>query len=612
MSQSPTNPTKVSSEKRHYSWLLLIVTALVVMGISGSVGFVATSLLLKLPKAESCPKIFWPLASASMRLYCAQLAAQEKTVDAWVEAIEMVEVLPSQHPMRSEVNSNVEAWVGAILTEGEKLFQSGQIDAAVTLTEKIPPNTAAAPLVTETLSRWRTVWAEGQRKEEQIAQYLSTRNWSKAFREAVQLTNIDNQYWARVKYEENLNQIQRAKEESGKLDTAYTLLESGEIEDILTAMTEAEKIDNRSSAYQEAQALIDEAQNNLLKLIQTKVEQKDWQGLEASLGKISPEVDLGESLEDWYRLAQAGTTANQGTTSSLEKAIAQAETIPSKSPVYYEAQKLINYWNLEIEDVESLTEARSLAAKGNIPDFEEAIAIADTIPSFHPRYQEAQTEISQWNRQIQIIEDQPLLARAQKLAAAQTVDAWQEAITQASQITPNRPLYPQAQKLIQQCRYKIQVVQDKPILDQAIQMAEGENWAGAIAKARQIGSRRALSGEAQEKIRVWQQQINALENLQEAYRLAETQRPNDLIRAMQLASQIPDYTKVAAESQQAINQWAEELLFIAQETSDYSYDEAIAIAQNIPRNTSVYNSARTYIEIWKKKKSTPSLAWPES
>ncbi|WP_052537538.1 hypothetical protein [Gloeocapsa sp. PCC 73106] len=614
MSQSSTDQPNLQPEEirqKDYTLTIFFICASIVMLVAGGVGFFATSRLLNLPKAESCPKVFWPLASASVRLYCAQLATQKHTVSGWVEAINMVEVLPEDHPMRSEVERNVKAWVREILDQGETLFQSGKIDQALELVNQVPNQILAYELVKEQKAVWQSIWQEAESKEKQIEHYIDTRNWSQAFREAAQLTSVQNQYWSTVKYEESLNQIQLARSESSKLESAYALVETGDVESLLEAMAEAKKINPTSSAYQEAKQLIDLANNNLLKMIQTKVESRDWEGLQELLSKIPEEVELSENIEDWRQLVAAGTMADEGTVAGIEEAIALAEVIESKSPVYYEAQKLINRWELESENVETLGEARKIAQKGSIEDLSKAIEEAKLISAFHPRYQEAQTEISQWNRQIQIIEDQPILEQAEKLSRGVTVNAWLEAITQASLIRANRPLYPRAQNLILENHNKIETTQDQPILTQAIRLAEQENWTGAIAKAQEIPSGRALSQQAQEKISLWQQQLNAQDNLLEANRLAASNRVSDLNKAIQLASQIPSYTSVAAASQESIEAWSNQLLTKAQETADYDLTEAINIASLIPRGTSAYNSARTYVEIWRKKQSQSPLSFPE-
>lgn len=68
----------------------------------GTIGtaITASAMLLSLPSVPNCPRIFWPTASASMRLYCGQLAASKNTVDDILEAIALVSGLPEDRGLR--------------------------------------------------------------------------------------------------------------------------------------------------------------------------------------------------------------------------------------------------------------------------------------------------------------------------------------------------------------------------------------------------------------------------------------------------------------------------------------------------------------------------------
>ncbi|MFM6255829.1 MAG: chromosome segregation ATPase, partial [Dolichospermum sp.] len=83
--------------------------------IPGTVGFLAISMLFKLPSAPNCPQIFWPLASASVRVHCARLAASKQTVNDLLQAIALVKQLPENHPLREEINRFLEQWSRDIL-----------------------------------------------------------------------------------------------------------------------------------------------------------------------------------------------------------------------------------------------------------------------------------------------------------------------------------------------------------------------------------------------------------------------------------------------------------------------------------------------------------------
>ena len=124
-------------------WQLWIAIALIT---SGSLSFIGVSLLLKLPSAPNCPKIFMLTASASMRLYCAELAANKQTVDNLVEAIELINSLPANHPLRPEIDRRIERWSLEILKLADNYFQEGKLDEAIAVAKKIPEHPKVTPI----------------------------------------------------------------------------------------------------------------------------------------------------------------------------------------------------------------------------------------------------------------------------------------------------------------------------------------------------------------------------------------------------------------------------------------------------------------------------------
>ena len=573
--------------------------------VSGSVGFVATSLLLKLPGVPNCPGVYWPTASASMRLYCAQLEAEGGTVDSLLQAINLVEALPGDHPLRGEINSNVEEWASDILNLGEEKFQDGKLEEAIAIARKIPDHVEAYTLVQDRIDHWNSIWSKAEEAYNETERQLRLSNWHQAFRAAVKLTYIDNKYWSTTKYETAVNKIQAAREESRKLDAAYTALRKGGVDNLFEAIEKAEEIEEESYAHKEAQDLIANAKSKLLKQMQRLVTNRDWTELLQVTNRIPPSLDLQEQISDWSDLARAGSNAELGTVPNLETAIVQAQTITAKSPLYQQTQQLIKRWQLEIEDVSNLSTARQLAQVGRVGDLTAAIAQARLIPRFNPRYKEAQKEIKDWSRQIQIIEDQPLLNRAELLARNRNVPAWQEAISQASLISPNRALYQEAQSQIRRWRTNIEEEQDQPFLTQALALANSGDFAGAITMAQKIRKGRAFHSDAQSKIRRWRREIQANNNFQQARQSAQTGTPEGLSQAIAIARKIPSSTKVKSRSLEDINNWSLQLLTLAQDRADSSLTEAIAIANKIPSGVSAYNSAKTQIEVWQRILNPP-------
>ena len=119
-----------TQRKKTPLWKMWQLWGILLVLCSGGVGYGATTMLLQLPKTQSCSKVFWPVASASIRLYCAQTAAEEKNVDGLLAAIDLVAVLPEDHPLRPEINRNIDRWATGILAIGESEFQTGKLEQA--------------------------------------------------------------------------------------------------------------------------------------------------------------------------------------------------------------------------------------------------------------------------------------------------------------------------------------------------------------------------------------------------------------------------------------------------------------------------------------------------
>ncbi|MFP4103583.1 chromosome segregation ATPase [Coleofasciculus sp.] len=593
---SPQQPKK-PRRSFTFGWAFWVV---VIMVVSGGMGFASVALLLKLPAVPNCPSIFWPTASASVRLYCAQLAANKRTTKDLLEAIALIDALPKDHPLRPEINRHIEEWSVEILAIGEEKFQAGQLEEAIEIANRIPRDVPAFMLVKEQIKEWETLWQKASGIYEQAEEHLRQSNWTLAFREAVKLTTIDNQYWAAVKYNQLVDLIQIGRDDSQKLDEAYKLSKSGRVDDILKAIEAAEKITPKSFAYKEAQDLIAESGNKLLKLATSRLEQRNWQGVLEIANKLPASVKLPDVKADLIDLANAISLAESGSSGDLEIAIASVQKLSPDRPLYNEGQELIDRWQREIEDVARLERARAFAISGLINDLQIAIAEAKLIPNRNPRYQEARAEISQWTRQIQTIEDQPYLDRATQIASFGGVQSLREAIQEARRIAPNRALYSEAQSKIKDWTRTVQRLEDQPYLDQARTLANSGNLSAAIAAAEQIKSGRVLYGEAQSLIKGWKTEVLGQQRLQQAYQAATPGTPEAVAEAIRLARQVPSSAKVRGDAVSAVNRWSYQLLALAQDRAALSLTEAIRLAKMIPSGTEAYNAAQVQIQGWQK------------
>jgi hypothetical protein len=591
------------------SWVLwLIILTL----IPSSIGFVSISILLKLPSAPNCPEIFWPLASASVRLHCAQLAASKQTVNDLLQAITLVKELPQNHPLRGQINSFLEEWSRDILRLADQSFQSGNLEEAITTSRQIPEDLEARKIVEEQITKWQLIWSKAEEIYQESLQELAQRHWQSAFMLSSKLLRVNNKYWATTKYDELNRIIVTAREDGDKLYKAEGFADSRSVDYVLAAIKLAESIKSDSYLYKKAQELIPVFGRKILKLAQAKMDKRDADTALEIVRQIPPIPELQSEIDDFVVLGEAQRSAWIGTVSGLEAAISQAQQIDASREIYEKAQELIARWQLEIQDVSRLEKARTLASQGSVNELTAAISEAQMIPDSNPRAEEARQEMNRWRGQVESIEDRPYLDRAEQIALLEDITSLQAAIAEANQIRSGSALYPEARKKIRSWTAKLQRIQDQPYLDQARIIADSGDLNTAIREAQKIASSgRALASEAQTAVDTWQEQIRAKENWKKAREVAITGTPEALAEAIRLADRVSNGNVLRMDANVAIDQWSRQLLEMARSQSEFDVSKSIETARLIPRGSSAYRDAQEQIRTWKqfiipRTPSTPS------
>ncbi|MBH8572684.1 chromosome segregation ATPase [Nostocaceae cyanobacterium CENA369] len=593
-------PSKISRKLPGWTKSWVLWSALLAL-IPGSVGFLAMAMLLKLPAAPNCPSIFWPLASASVRLHCAQLAASKQDVNDLLQAIALVKELPQDHPLRGEINRFIEEWSKDILQLADRSFQAGNLDEAIATARKIPEDLAAYKLVDAQISQWQSIWSKADDIYRKAEDELARGNSQSAFMLSSKLLRVDNKYWASTKYDQLNRIIASAKEDGEKLAKAQGLADSKVVDNLLEAIKIAEGIEQDSYLYQKAQELIPAFGHKMLELAQAKLDQRDADTALDIARQIPDNTRLQGEVEDFIAIADAQRSAWTGSIDGLQAAISQAQQIDPSRPVYDKAQQLIARWQLEIEDVARLDKARTLASQGTINDLTAAIAEAQLVPVNNPRGSEARQEAGRWLGQVQTIEDQPYLDRAEQIALLDDINSLQAAIAEASQIRRGRALYPEARKRIRLWTAKVERIQDQPYLDRARELAQSGDLPAAINTAQAIASSgRSLSSEAQAAINDWDGQIQARENWKKAREVAVAGTPDALAEAIRLADKVSNSSVLRLDVNVAIDQWSQQLFDIARSQGESDIARAIETARLIPRASAVYSTAREQIKTWQQ------------
>ena len=595
-----------SRYQHRFTWKVWAALFVVVFG---SVGFLATWQLLNMQKSPNCPKIFWPIASASLRLYCAQLSADSRTVEGLLAAIALVEALPDDHPLRSQVNQQVEEWARDILNLAEKDYQAGNLQQAITKARQIPNNMAVAAIIEERIAKWQGTWTEGNDILSKLEENLRASNWNQSFRLAVDLLNLNNEYWATVKYNEAIAKITVAREDSSKLDNAFNLFARGGLNNWFKVIEEARKIQASSYAYQEAEKLIGKTEDKLKEYAERLIERKQWQALQDLANQTPKDLKIKEDVTDWSVLSAAALDAETGTVEGLEAGILGLEQIDPSRPLHQRTLAMRERWQLQVQDLRILSEARDLAQAGTIEQYSAAIAKAGEVPRNNPLWSQAQQEIGSWNRQIQVIEDRPILERAQEIALPGDINSLSNAIIQARAIANNRALYRDAQREIGGWQARIERMEDQPILDQAQALANLKDYSTAIETANQIPPGRALSAEASQNIRRWRRELRAGQNLQQANQLAAMGTAEGLTRAIALVTNISTKTDAGVQRSELLERWSYQLLSLATDLANNGrYLEAIRLAESVSPESTAYSSARSQMQGWRNILQPPAPA----
>jgi hypothetical protein len=557
-------------------WWLMSFVLLGCGAISGTLG---VFLMLRQPPKPECSQVFWPFASGSLRLYCAQEGAQKRTLEDLFQAIALVDGLSQDHPLRPLINRWVEIWSKQALDLAEEEFDRGNLDRAIYFAEKIPSQTTAHALVEQRIKTWKTVWAKGDGIFKRAEAALRAENWRGAFAIMVGLLAVDNRYWSVAQYEALNRRIIVAQKDETQLVQAQRLLEAGGLDNLTKALSLVQGLSEGSIFQKSIQTTVSKISRALVSLAEQALNRRDLDGALNALQQIPREVSFRKEVEDWTEIAQAMSNTWSETVEGYESAIAQLKKVGPDRPLYDKVQDYILKWSADISYVRVLEAAHVQAANGSVEDLSTAIEQARQVPSDSTQWKEAQKAISEWSNNLSNQQDQPILNRADDISAAGDPASLHAAIQQAKQISSGSPLYADAQQRIRDWQAQLGIGTNRP--DAApVQPKQ------AVKKAETASSDSNPADQASDSL------------LQEAKNLAQKDTPTALASAIETANQISARSPLRTEAQQVINDWGYRMLALAARQATIDPNEAIAIAQQIPSFCTAYDEAQKQILAW--------------
>lgn len=543
------------------------IWGMVTIVLAGGVGFGSYRLLLHQSAKPDCAQVFWPFAAGSLRIYCAQEKANKQTLEDLFSAIALIDDLDANHPLRSAINPLIEQWSTQALDLAEKAFHAGKLERAIGFAKRIPAKTAAYKVVKERVDEWNRIWAEGEDIYNRADTTLNNEQWRNAYNIAIKLVQVDNRYWSGTQYDAMTEKIFLAQKDERKLVKAKKLLRRGGLDNLAESLGLVQELIADSVYHRSARKTQNTIATRLMTIAESSLERRNYNASMDALQLIPQDTPVWNQAQDFMQLAQASASAWSGTIVNLEDAITQASKVDLNSPFYGKAQTLIGHWRAEMTNIQLLQTAQLQAQTGDINDLETAVARAQQVTSGSDHWEQAQQNIDGWQYQIQVREDQPRLDRADQLALQASPAALKAAIQEAQKIQPGRALYDEAQLRISDWRYQLQPPTNT-LLDEP------------LATVPASGDEQLLQG---------------------AENIANQGTPNALANAIAQANQISSESPSRFQAKISIDTWSEQLLDMAREQAQTDPKAGIAIAQQIPSNSKIYNTAQQQIQAWQQQ-----------
>ena len=587
-SASSSLGSRLRRKVSEYLWPLVWVAILL---SAGGVSLRAVSVMTQNPPLPDCSQSAM-LGSDSERLLCARASVRSGSAQALIEAIELVDPWQPSNPHYEEANRLMNRWSKALLSELGDMVQRGEMQRAKSLAARIPERVEIYPQVKSAVATWDKEWVTGKEFEENILKAVESENWTGARRDLQKLKMLNTGYWVRTRHDQLEEKIDREETARRQLGKARKLAaegsETGDLSKLGQAFAIAQEINLKTAAWKEVQPDLDQWAERVMYYSFQKWEQEDINAAIKVVQLVPPDLAFTAEAQDLLSFGHAqrladnssALTPSYGQVYNLIEAINAVQRISPNSPFYTEAQERLKTWQHKLDDMVQLQYASTLADIGQKPTYELAIAKAQQITQERPQRIQAQTLVSHWEKEIQRMEDRPILDRAVSYAKAGGKENLKKAIAEAGKVEQGRALRIQGQTFIAEWEDRIETIEDQPIMAKAEEFAIAGDLEEAIAQAGTIEEGRALHDEAKAAIEGWVDEIQIAEDRPLLARAESLAARGSLTAAIDLASQIWPGRALYPEASASIAIWDRERAYIwslrAAEEESYSAADSYA------------------------------------
>ncbi|MDY7019855.1 MAG: hypothetical protein SWJ54_00655 [Cyanobacteriota bacterium] len=556
------NRRTVKLPKGFWGWQLLWLTVL--FGF-GTMGAGALLWLLITPPPPNCQEIS-PLSADADRLYCADQAAQVGELTEIQAAFNLVESWPTTHPLRPRTRRMMEEWTKQLIVLADRKIDEGNLQGAMELVSIVPETSPAYSKVEDAIAGWNNDWAKGQQLYNKAVTALRKQDWAQAFSNIQELAKLNNAHWREKRFNELVDRMSIERQGFNRLKEARNMAKQDTASGLEEAIILANKISPKLYIHKVARQEIRNWSQKLIDQAKQELKAKNRNNVINIAKRVPEHSPLHKQAQDLLLLAEIqDVSLNQANSKPfLQKLVLLLEgqaALDEKSidpALYQEAHIKTEQLEGQIQDLVALQLGKSIANVGHPFALKLAIDQAHTVRPDRPRRLHGQTLVAHWRKEIQRIEDRPHIVLARMLAEQEDLDGFRSAVKQASQVSLGRPLRIEAQTLIAEWTKRVQIIEDQPLLTEALALAEEGDLSAAIDKASEIGKGRALYAEARDNISEWVTTIQIAEDrpvLDKAYSLASK---GSLSSAISQASKIRYGRALYYEAQNAIARWVEQ------------------------------------------------------
>lgn len=564
---SPQNLLLVNprQESKRWEWLVVWLSALCIFGGTGAAAFIW---LTGLPPLPNCEDMTPQSAVGVQRLYCAQQIAQSGKVADLLTGITLLKNWSIDQPFYDQAQRSIADWSALLMVNAREQIGASDLRGAIETASQIPVSSPVYEEAQKAIAAWKAQWHQGDVLYARAEEAIKAQNWKEATAQVIEMGFMEHEHWRIEQADALSKKILREKEARQALTQAQKLAKGNAPGKLEAAIALIKDIDPGTAAAPEAKSALNQWSQTVLGWALQQWQQGDTEAAIATAQSVPFDPGLPPEGRDLIRLSQAQQlTAGLGAQPltqqlwGLLEATAAIRQIAPNSPFYPPAQAQSQLWRNQLQDAMQLQVADVIARLGDYASLQTAIEQAQRITIDRPGRSAAQSLIARWNQDIERLQDQPYLTLAQAMAQSGTREDLQRAIAQAQEIPDSRALWSEAQAQMTQWGTKIEVIEDQPALDQARKLAKQNKLPEAIQAADKIRADRALYEEAQNSIQAWQAQIHKTQMaqdqpiLEQANGLAARGR---LTMAIDLAAQIAPDRILYGQAQASIKQWLEE------------------------------------------------------